>query len=431
VIEAAAREVWRLPSGLRFLDATSDIVASGGAVSLLLDDWADRATFLDELRWHLSSRGLTFQALHDHDPMSTSPIDCLIEGLGLSAVKSRYDAAGDAMLRLVGHEDLPDVTAVIAADAGGLGAPAWVEFAHAWAKSSKSMSDGGGTPPALCVVLTPAAAKEHDLPTDAQLAAHWMMGVPDALEMRLLCRLADDDEVVGIRRWREHIIPALCGSDLGLLPQLWNVVLEGHSALLDALNAYASFRGWTSEQLREAGVDTQMRIKSAGHAIESAEMAPPPRLRQAWSTGALMSTPEQGTEVNSAALPLLDAEDVLLQRLWRGQVGLVMPGIDGLRMAMCSQLTRRFGPRWATEFGLPPIEDEAQAVKKSPLACQWGHLLYLLRNHRRLHDFSEWIPLVVQARKVRNHLAHGAPITFYEYGGLRKAAEACGFGQWL
>ena len=431
MIEGATREVWRLPTGLRFLETTTDVLTSGGVVSLLLDDWVDRSAFIDELRWHLSSRGLTLQALADRDGVAETAIERLAQGLGLPSVQSRYDAPGDAMRRLLGCDDLPHVSAVDVAESGGLDARVWGDFARGWAKASKSISDAGGAPPALCLMLPPSTAMDHDLPTDAYLTVEWMMGVPDALELRLLCRLADDDDSRAVRRWREHVIPALCGSDLGLLEHLWDAVLGDHAAVLAALSACATHREWTGERLIDAGVDAHPAISTADSEAALSEMAPPPRLRQAWSTGALTSTTEHGVEANSAALLPLGAEDVLMQRLWRGQVALLMPGIDGMRMAMCSQLTRRFGPRWATEYDVPLLEDEARAVRESPLACQWGHLLFLLKRHGRLRDFAEWIPLAMQARKVRNHLAHGSPISFDEYASLRAEAQKQDFDHWL
>ena len=431
MISGASGEVWRLPSGLRFLEAIADTVASGGATSLLLEDWVDRPAFLDELRSHLFVRGLTLQALQDVDSVSASPLDCLVVGLGLPDVRSRYDHSGDAMLRLVGLAGLPNVTAVVASDTNGLGTAAWIDFAQAWSESSKRLSDSGGMASALCVVLSPLAARDRDLPTDAQMHACWMLGVPEAIEVRLVCRLVDEGDTLAARRWREHVVPALCGSDLGLLPHLWTAVLEDRAALLAALDGYAQERDWDEEGLRELGVDRLARSRVSEFDGCINDLTPPPRLRQAWSSGAVMASADHGTEVNSAALPLVDAEDVLLQRLWRGQVGLVLPGIDGVRMAMCSQLTRRFGSSWATEFCLPPIEDEAIAVRESSLACQWGHLLWLLRNHRRLSDYSEWIPVARRARRVRNRLAHGVPIAYSEYADLLEAAQTCGLAQWL
>jgi len=431
VIAEASGEVWRLPSGLRFLEAITDTVARGGATNLLLEDWVDRAAFLDELRSHLAVRGLTLQSLQDADSIAPSPLDCLVAGLGLPDVRARYDAPGDEMMRLVGLAELPDAIAMVASGTGSIGTSAWIEFAYAWSKASKRHSDGGSTAPALCVVLPTSAARDRDLPTDAQLAACWMLGVPEALEVRLICRLVDASDTLAARRWREHVVPALCGSDLGLVPYLWEAVLGDHAALLSALDDYARERNWDERSLRELGVDRLARSQVSDISDGVSDFSPPPRLRQAWSSGAVMATADHVPEANSAALRLLDAEDVLLQRLWRGQVGLVLPGIDGVRMAMCLQLTRRFGSSWATEFCLPLIDDEASAVRDSALACQWGHLLHLLRRHRRLSDYIEWIPVARKARLVRNRLAHGVPIAYSEYADLLEAAQRCGFAQWL
>ena len=430
MIAGASGEVWRLPSGMRFLESAAETVATGGALTLLLEDWVDRNEFVDELRSHLAVRGLAMQAVRDAEPKASSPLTCLVDGLGLPETRLRYDVGDDAVTRLLQLDELPDATAVIASQDEGLGSDSWINFTQVWSACSKRLSDGGAIPRALCVLLPASAVCDRDLPTDAQLAAAWMMGIPDHLEMRIVCRLLDEDESPAAGRWREHVLPALCGTDLDLLSSLWSAVLEEPEAVLAALDEYAKKRRWGAEELRTLGVDAFARMQSdVAHDDDGAP--PSPRLRRAWSSGALTVTAEHGPEVNSAALPLLGAQDVLMQRVWRGQVALVLPAMDGVRMAMCSQLTRSLGPRWATEFSLPPIEDEARALQESPLACQWGHMLYLLRHHGRLANYAEWIPLVRLARKLRNRLAHGSPVSFSRYAAFVDAARACGFGQWL
>ena len=428
MIAGAAREVWQLPSGTRFLDAAASAVARGGATALILEDWVDRYVFLDELRSHLSSRGMTLQGVQDDGFETGSPLSCLLEGLGLPEVRSQYDIGNDAIMRFLAQPELPDATAVIVAERRDTGPSRWIDFARTWSSCSKRVSDSGGTAPSLCILLSPSAVREHDLPTDVQLSTAWMAGVPEGLEVRLICRLLDEGESPAARRWREHVLPALCGTDLGLLPALWTSVFDEPDAILASLDEYASQRHWSVETLSDLGIDTLARSQ-ANLAFDGE--APPTHLRRAWSSGAVTMTSDHGLEVNSAARPLLGAQDVLMQRLWRGQVGLVLPAVDGIRMAMCSQLTRNLGPGWATDCGLPPIEDEAKALRESPLSCQWGHLLYLLRRHRRLSDYADWIPLVRLSREARNSLAHGSPVSYSRYSSLVDAARACGFAQWL
>lgn len=430
MIGDAAREVWRLPSGLRFLDAISDSLTSGGVTIVLLEDWVDRLLFIDDLSWHLSSRGLGLDGVSDSDPIPASAFACVTDGLGLPPATSKFDGPGDAMRRLLGSGQLPGVTAVNV-DQRGLGSQQWISFAQEWARVSRSLSDPAGSPPGLCIMVGLGAAPLHDVPTDSHLSVKWMMGVPDTLETRLLCRLDDSDDRAAARKWREHLIPALCGTDFALAAHLWDSVLGDREQLSADLADYASWRGWDAERLREAGVEV--------HPVDAAddfddawiEMSPPQRLRRAWGSGAMFATAEHGAEVHSAALPLLGAGDYLMQRLWRGQIALAMPGIDGVRVAMCSQLNHRFGQRWATEYELPLIEDEARNLKETSLSCQWGHLVYLLKNHGRLRDYAEWIPLAKQARRVRNCLAHGSPIDFEMYAALREEARKQGFERWL
>ena len=133
MIGDASREVWRLPSGLRFLEAISDSLTCGGVTIVLLEDWVDRISLLDDLSWHLSSRGLGLDGVSDGDPVPSSAFACLTDGLGLPSATSKFDAPGDAMRRLLTSGHLPYVTAVDVDEAGGLGAQPWISFAQEWA----------------------------------------------------------------------------------------------------------------------------------------------------------------------------------------------------------------------------------------------------------------------------------------------------------
>jgi len=311
------------------------------------------------------------------------------------------------VLRLGGFERLPEVAR-----------RDWSEFLGRWALASKAVADRGRLPTALCLI-TSADALLPCIPipeSDVYLAIHWWWGFPSALEVRTLCRLAGEGgEWDAKMRWREHILPSLAGNDLTLVEYLWDALHLSVEELTPHLRSFAWHRGWEAKTLRGWGAEALTDSSSYGH---DRQTIPPVHLRTLWTHGALCWTLEYGLELHTAAMTILGRNEGVEHRLWRGQAELLLPLIDHMRLIVCTALIRSHGHDWPVRYGLPSSQEEKAAVKDSPLACQWGYLKQSLTDC--LHPRSErhWLPLVRQARWIRNEIAHYRPVTFQDFEGL-------------
>jgi hypothetical protein len=212
---------------------------------------------------------------------------------------------------------------------------------------------------------------------------------------------------------------------MGLLERLWEVVLGEIDDIVTELRAYARERAWSLDTL--AGLSSaQLHV---GYSLNQtyAMHLPPARLVPFWLDGLVSSSIEYGVEVHPAALLVQGHTDRVRHRLWRGQVTLMLPLLDSIRLNMCQELTRRFGQGWPLRLTPPRTEEEVTALKVSALACEYGRLEFLLRQDGRLVDYrTSWQPLAARAKAVRNTLAHYQPVTFGDFEWLESEARKAG-----
>jgi hypothetical protein len=232
------------------------------------------------------------------------------------------------------------------------------------------------------------------------------------LELRLLCRGADI-QADAITQWREHLLPALAGDDVALAASLWDSLSLGTCAIKQQLRLFARQRGWTVESLRDWGAEGIASTQF--HNSGKPQLRPPEAVRALWAHGALSYTPEQGLELHTAAVALLEREEDLQHRLWRGQANLLLPLIDGLRLRLCAHLTRRYGSDWPIRWDKPNSSEELEAVINTPFACQWGYLRHLLRQCSAFRLERVSLPLVERSHRMRNELSHYRPIDFIDF----------------
>jgi hypothetical protein len=121
---------------------------------------------------------------------------------------------------------------------------------------------------------------------------------------------------------------------------------------------------------------------------------------------------------------MLDEQDEIEHRLWRGQVTLLLPMVDSIRFALCERWTARFGDDWPSRWQPPLAEEEAKAVKHTPYASGWGHIKSLLldRSIYELDRERTSLRQVSHAHYVRNSLAHYRPVTFQDFEILWQTA---------
>lgn len=297
----------------------------------------------------------------------------------------------------------------------------WFRLMSEWAEHSQGMAGRSEEPTALCMFL-PAGAALRSIPaTNVYLAVRYWWMLPSTLEMQLLCRLRHGDEDRdSASLWREHVLPSLAGSDAALVDCLWHESEVAADALLARLKAVAAARGWTPQRIRSIGGDALVRDSGA---LEASYARPPQGYVALWAHGLLSVTPEYGIELHVAALAALDRTEEIRHRLWRAQARALLPLIDHVRLQICEEFTRVYGRDWATRYRLPPSDEEEQAVRDSPLACQWGHLEWLVKNCGELRAASRWRSLISLCRWVRNEIAHYRPVGFRDFESLRREID--------
>ncbi|MBN1207513.1 MAG: hypothetical protein JXB05_21760 [Myxococcaceae bacterium] len=291
---------------------------------------------------------------------------------------------------------------------GDAGARAWLEYLAA--------SSRYGIAGAL-VLLMPVGrlSPKIEVPgTSPRLAVHRLSGTPSALEVRLLCRLAEPHPPTSPEAlWREAVLPALVGSDLTLACALWEAVLEEEATLRSALTSAARACRWEAPALEEVRAFLADTGSSRGGGAQAAVETRWARLSQAGFAG---TTPEYGNEVGTAALAAREEVRAVAHRLWRGQAALLLPRLDELRMRVCESLTRVYGPRWPLRWGRFEDAEDRQRVEDDPLACDYGPLEHILR--KREVNGARYLPAVSLGRTLRNELAHYRPVRFTDFKRL-------------
>ncbi|HAY22926.1 MAG TPA: hypothetical protein DCY27_12355 [Desulfobacterales bacterium] len=216
-------------------------------------------------------------------------------------------------------------------------------------------------------------------------------------------------------------MPAICGNDWGLLEYLWDKVHLNPEDLTGHLASYAELCGWKQELLEEWGAKTV----GGGHK----HFWGPPPLQPTkehwtlWSQGVLQWTPEYGFELHTAALAALGSPESVYHRFWRGQARLILPIIDQMRLELCSYLGGIYGRDWPLRWSQPQSKDDIEALKENPMNVQWGYLCWCLDQLRPLNSAKRWLPLVKDARKIRNELSHYRPIGFSQFKSFWGKAE--------
>lgn len=186
---------------------------------------------------------------------------------------------------------------------------------------------------------------------------------------------------------------------------------------MDTLKEYAAHRGWTRALLQQCQRQFRSNFRRGGG------LEVPRDLRSLWADGIVYFTPEFGLEFNTAAMAALGYRQEIRHRSWRGQVGLVLPMLDRVRLAVCAHLTETYGPGWPLLI-TPESEQEASAMSADPFACQLGHLDLLLHRSRTLAWEDRWIPLIREARGLRNELALYRPVCFADFSRFHELAGA-------
>jgi hypothetical protein len=265
------------------------------------------------------------------------------------------------------------------------------------------------SPQVTLVVLTKGSPILEQLPdTDVGLAVLFWWKVVSALELRLVCRiLSEGDGDRRRRQWRESLLPSLVAGDVDLVAELWNDIFDEQGRLDRRLLECAEARGWTVDQLQDAGPEAWSR-----HEYGDIADVPPRRTRSAWARGIVHYTDEYGFEPSLAAVAALGRKEAIAHRLWRGQAELFLPWLDHLRHRICTALVRSYGSDWADQLTPDAPSDEREELKRDPFVVQWGYLKHVYETSRQLKTKERRRTLVRHCWHIRNVISHYQPVTF-------------------
>lgn len=276
----------------------------------------------------------------------------------------------------------------------------WVESIGRWAVAPRRRLGHGG----LCVTTTGAAVEGLKLvPNDVRVTTRLWAGIPSAQEVGALTR-AFHGAVDARGRWREVLLPSLCGNDVRLVTHLWDAICGSQAQVAACLADYAARNGWERGDAESVISRWQPAAFRPGTQPVLSESD-----RALWRRGWLSYTPEYGYEVHSAIVALLEDDEELRHRLWRAQLTLVLPLADGIRVAVCAGLQHNHGQAWRR---LANAEAGAGHM-------ELGLLLHILRTTPRFSwEREQWHDAVNWAHLVRNSIAHYVPVPYSDYARL-------------
>ena len=413
-----ATSLIQMPTVRQLLEQILDDLRSGRSVLGLLPEGVDpsllRSDLLDSLEhWDLHSHEVFIPQL-DTQMLAAA----LGQTLGIDWGTSTAPRTVENLLR---QADLPEILFLDGFDElAEEDRVKWLRFMVQWAEvcQGRHSTDEDGTKilPVLCLLAEASKVPPPPPQTNVLLTVRVWWGIPTTLEMRLLCQLASEQDSAPLSRWKEHVIPAIAGSDLCLGDYLWVQEYSTGAELAHVLRAFAEERGWTKAELETWSMDGPLQEGTSG--LEGWPLPSPlyqAPLYQVWARGMVHWTLEHGLERHSAVLAQLYRQEALDHRLWRGQAGLLLPQIDEARLALCAHLNQAYGQDWPHKWQEPESDTECQAVRDTPFACQWGHLEFLLRKCPDFERERRWIRLARWSRQIRNNLAHYRPISLNDY----------------
>ena len=409
-------QLYRLPSVRQFLERIVNDLAQGKSVLVILPDGVSQSDLFDFLRTEVGARDLSYREVEL--PEFESPADPVVMLGEILDVPWEGEHTPRTAANLLATESLPDVVLLEGLeDVTHIGVSMWLQMLVRWAEACEMQRNQGVPLASLCLVA-PAARVLGCLPeTRILLALHWWWGFPSALETSSLCR-ADGwtDSEIKLSCWRESLLTSIVGTDVNLILDLWDKSHVDHATLLDHLRLCADARGWEPVLLEQWELERVRIIIEEPSPVAS--LAPPLAVRTSWAHGALSWTPEFGLELSTAALAELGMVDEVLHRVWRGQVGLLLPRLDCYRLSLCQYLTKSYGHDWPTRWLSPESEIETQAVRQNPAACQFGHLLQVFEYGQLRRSDRYLRECVRRARNIRNEIAHFRPVVFNDFASL-------------
>ena len=403
-----------LPSVRRFIDSVTNSLRYSSVVVLIPD------TISREMVARLIDNGIGVQRLGVGDVSYTAdqvPVLSVSDQLNISWPSPSTIRNVGNLLQCEGLPNLIHIRDFNTSESVHLMERArWLDLARDWASERRLLKSRGISHlPQLCFI---AKLKDFDFAPpspESGLAIHWWWGLPPSLEVRLACRIANEEEGVDeVRsRWREQVLPALVSNDWKLADHLWDDIFKPKEDVVHSLIVYAGM-----EDLTPCPVSDMLDID-----VSASAMIPPPTLWGRWASGQIVFTPEYGAEHHPATLAsvgrLIDVE----YRLWRGQSECLLPILNGIRINVCDHLTATFGHDWPTNPYAPRESYELEAVTNNPRGAGFGYIEHLLSFVPKFEEKRELLPIVSRSRLIRNEIAHYRAVSFGEFSELWKETE--------
>lgn len=242
----------------------------------------------------------------------------------------------------------------------------------------------------------------YNLCTQAEIQAYFQ---------RHLDRRFTEDEV-----WKMALLSSLVGARMELGVELEHVLDQGLDDIFRQMVQIALRVGWSAEDLRVRGIE-QFLYRHCYTPLENPTT--PREVRQLWALGLLDYQAEYGWEIAPWVLAVLGERHAFRYRVWRAQLGVVMPIINRLRLLVAQELVLNHGDIWLT-WSLPYEELEVELKNtRHPLEVEPRVLVSLLEYHEsKLWKEQVFLKALKRAHSLRNQLAHYEAIEFAEYRQL-------------
>ena len=417
-----SKYLFELPQAKAFIERLVKDVNEGRSLLVLLPNYMDPSLIWSLVSGPLERQDLYLRTIRLADiPSGRPPVSAISDALNISWPSNDIPRTP---VNLMNADDMPDIVLVkdlcMLSEAGQ---HEWLEFLSDWDEASQSAIDQGRHPRQLVIIDSASELIPEPPMNSTNLYVHWWWGIPSILEMRLLCRLASNEDVTSPEAiWREHTLPNLAGNDISLMGFLWDRVQLSQEELISDLCSFSDEQGWEIETLRswgwpDSGSDDIKNIQNMAEPDPSWQRRPPPpprQLRRLWAEGILSSSLEYGLECNIAALASLGDQEAVRHRIWRGQVELISPILDRLRIEVCEALTdTRHGSYWKERAG-----QMADGTTDSLFNQEWGEIVYLLNDVPEFRGEKRERRLASVAHRIRNDLYHYETITFDRFVNL-------------
>ncbi len=382
--------LWGLPGAKRFVNETSTSLQTGISFGLLFPDGINQVSFLDELE-----RSLDVQIfVIDLDQLSGDyPLSVLVKAFMIKGVSSWEE--------IVSNEGTPSVTIIKGlATCDSEIKKEWFFTPAYWGKAAHSQSSNRS----ICLITDIRSISDvNEIPrNDLRYRYKLWIGIPSALEMRLLCRYFHEDieESDEAFIWRENLIPSLANEDIELAQKLWNKIFSS-AEIFQTLKEYCEEKGWTKN-----GDTVSYGWKPVKKIINDESLT---NIQNLTYLGLRKTsfTYEYGEEINTAFLYQLGKIEDVNHRIWRGESVLMLPLLDEVRLRICDLLKKS-----SNRKGLQNLKQNFNSPQ------EWSEIIWLLKNEKSYASFaSRNLEKIDYCRSLRNKLAHYEPI---EYQDMKK-----------